>query len=581
MFAGGNMKSKEKNRKKFDCKISISGIFITLVMIIVSISSIISIVLFTQIYKNSMKENAVTASEQTSVQVANTIEYYTDGMQNVMHLICENLEKYEDQSDEFITDLVSARSDIVAVTIFDEQGNLKKCWNSGLKLKDECTVQLSYIPDIEDGGEVHITDPHVESMFEDYYPWVVTLSDTITDSNENDVRVAVDIQFSGIANYIDDVGIGQHGYCYIVDRKGNIIYHPQQQLIYSGLKEETFFDLKEGIHFENDAIYTVRRIHDFNWNIIGVSYVDEMVTEKVQNAVLKLLIILTGILISTFLIGWVVSKIFSNPVHELVKAMRRFERDAENYSFDEISGTTEIETLSRSFEHMVTKIQKLMEKVRQEEVTLRKTELKALQAQINPHFLYNTLDAIAWMCEEGNTEDAEEMVTSLASLFRISISKGHELIPIQKEIEHAKSYLKIEKFRYKDQFIYNFDVEESCFPYLCNKITLQPIIENAIYHGVNQMVDQGEISIRIYEDGSDIVFEVEDNGIGMTQEQCKEILHKENSDRSGIGIKNVNDRIKIYFGEEYGLSIESEPDEGTCVKIRMPKIGENDHERQS
>ena len=170
------------------------------------------------------------------------------------------------------------------------------------------------------------------------------------------------------------------------------------------------------------------------------------------------------------------------------------------------------------------------------------------------------------------------MVTSLAKLFRISISKGHELITIEKEIQHAQSYLRIETFRYKNQFTYTFDVDENCLGYLCNKITLQPIIENAIYHGLNRMVDEGEITIRIREDGDDIILSVEDNGIGMTEEQCQEILRKEPGDRTGIGIKNVNDRIKIYFGEEYGLTITSELDEGTCVDIRMPKVEKGDYD---
>ena len=139
---------------------------------------------------------------------------------------------------------------------------------------------------------------------------------------------------------------------------------------------------------------------------------------------------------------------------------------------------------------MVVQIQQLMEKVREEEITLRKAELRALQAQINPHFLYNTLDAIGWLCEEERTQDAVEMVNALAKLFRISISKGHEMITVEKELEHARSYLKIEKFRYK-QFTYSFDVDEDCLKYYCNKITLQPIIENAIYHGLYRMVDEG------------------------------------------------------------------------------------------
>ena len=223
---------------------------------------------------------------------------------------------------------------------------------------------------------------------------------------------------------------------------------------------------------------------------------------------------------------------------------------------------------------MVVRIQELMEQVRQEEITLRKTELNALQAQINPHFLYNTLDSIAWMCEEDRTKEAVEMVNALARLFRISISRGHELITLEREVEHAKSYLKIQNYRYKNQFTYEFDVEESCLSYLCNKITLQPIIENAIYHGIDRMVEEGCIQIRIEEEETAIRMTVTDNGVGMSEEQCKEILHREAGERTGIGIKNVNDRIRIYFGEEYGLHITSELDEGTCVEIRIPKLTE-------
>ena len=228
---------------------------------------------------------------------------------------------------------------------------------------------------------------------------------------------------------------------------------------------------------------------------------------------------------------------------------------------------------------MVIQIQQLMEQVREEEISLRKTELKALQAQINPHFLYNTLDSIAWMCEEERSSEAVEMVNALARLFRISISRGKELIPLEKEVEHAQSYLKIQNYRYRNQFTYDFHIEEDCLKYLCNKITLQPIIDNAIYHGLDRMVDEGHIDITIRTESEDtILLVVEDNGVGMTEEQCHEILYRENSDRVGIGIKNVNDRIRIYFGEKYGLKLFSELDEGTRVEIRIPRILESEYE---
>ena len=214
--------------------------------------------------------------------------------------------------------------------------------------------------------------------------------------------------------------------------------------------------------------------------------------------------------------------------------------------------------------------------VRHEEINLRKTELKALQAQINPHFLYNTLDSIAWMCEQGQNADAVQMVHALARLFRISISKGHELIPIAKEIEHAESYLQIQKYRYKNRFSYDFQVDPSCLDYLCNKITLQPIIENAINHGLDLLVEEGHIQVEVKPDGDDILFRVIDDGVGMSPEQVEAIMNQKPKDHTGIGIRNVNDRLKIYFGKQYGLRIESVPDEGTCVEIRMPKVRQED-----
>ena len=241
----------------------------------------------------------------------------------------------------------------------------------------------------------------------------------------------------------------------------------------------------------------------------------------------------------------------------------------------------ELQVLSQSFAHMATQIRELMEQVRREETELRKTELKALQAQINPHFLYNTLDSIQWMCEQGKTEDASRMVGALARLFRISISRGRELIPLRDEIQHAKSYLVIQSYRYREQFRYRFEVEEGLENYLCNKITLQPLIENAIYHGMDRMVDEGEIVITVRQApdcANDILLIVADNGVGMTDEQCAAILAKERSDSVGIGVKNVNDRLKIYFGDKYGISIKSELDVGTEVTVRIPG---NAEERQN
>ncbi len=568
-----------KNKRNIMKKISLSQMLTGIVAMIVLVLTVTFFFAFVNIYKNTTEENVVTSSEQAVLQVKNTVENYTEDMEILMEMIQKNISRGKENTDTYLKNLISIRKDIVAITTYDEQGNLLKAWSDRGKLKENIVENLSFNPNVPKEKEemLNVTKPHVESLFEDYYPWVVTISEYMKNSEGDTIQVALDIQFSQIANYMDDVGIGQHGYCYIADKKGDIIYHPQQQLIYSGLKEEEYNYLKDGSHVEKDAIYSVRSLDNCEWKIIGVCYIDEMITNKVNHIMKTLSVIFLIVVLLTVLIIRFFSKLFSNPARELANAMQEFEKDTNNFEFKSIEGTAEITSLTESFEHMVVQIKELVEKVRQEEITLRKTELKALQAQINPHFLYNTLDAIAWLCEEERHKDAVEMVNSLAKLFRISIIRGHELITIEKEMQHAKSYLKIQNFRYKNQFTYSFDVDEECLNYLCNKITLQPIIENAIYHGIDRMVDEGKINIGIHQKGDKIIFTVEDNGVGMTEEQCEEILHKDAGDRVGIGIKNVNDRIKIYFGEEYGLTIQSELDEGTRVTISMPKITENDY----
>ena len=569
---------QEKERMQ---KISLSGLFTILVIVIVMITSVVSLFTFVNIYRNDMEKNAVTTSEQAVVQVKNTVANYTGDMQDIMQMICANIQKEEEEANNFFSNLLKIRPDVVAITSYDLNGQLLRCWSDGQKLKENYIKNLSYVRDLsEEDGILSITKPHVESLFVDYYPWVVTISKKMKDVSGNEIQVAVDISFYNIADYVDDVGIGQHGYCYIADDGGNIVYHPQQQLIYASLKEENQTNMENGTYIKSNVIYTVNSLENCDWHIVGVCYVDEMITSKVERVVSSLVVILSIVLAGTVFLGSVFSDLFSKPVKSLVKAMGDFEGDSSEFVYQPVRGTKEISALSDSFEHMAVRIQKLMEKVRQEEITLRKTELKALQAQINPHFLYNTLDAIAWMCEAGRNEDAVEMVNALARLFRISISRGHELIPIEKELQHAQSYLHIQNFRYKNQFRYTFDVDETCLQYYCNKITLQPIIENAIYHGMDRMVDEGMIRIGIHQMDDKIIFTVEDNGVGMTEEQCMEVLQKEPGDRAGIGIKNVNDRIKIYFGEEYGLAIESELDEGTRVTITMPKITEKEYENK-
>ena len=575
---GGKMGHK---RKRFSLSLSALTVICVIVASLAAVSSCIAI--FASVYSRSLMRDAKVNSEQTVQQTAIAVNNNLEAMKNKLTAV-RNILYESKEPDDFRSKteaLTKIQNDIFAVTVYDHEGNILSCTGSGNTLKKETYKDLSFDKALFEGAaDFALSEPHVQTLFDGVYPWVVTLAiRTDRPVFGGGTYVAIDFSFSEIAKYIDKVGVGRHGYCYITDAEGNIIYHPQQQLIFSHLKSEDagiVSSLSDGVHEDENVIYTLSTTYDRSWRIVGVSYTDELVTERQSQIFMSIVVSLLCYAAVSVAVLAVYAIIVNAPVRSLIKAMKAFENAADSFSYSSGNeAVTELQVLSDSFEHMSNRIKQLMERVRTEETELRKTELKALQAQINPHFLYNTLDSIQWMCEQGKNEDAMKMVSALAKLFRISISRGHELIPIKDELQHAKNYLVIQSYRYRNQFSYSFDIETRLEHYLCNKITVQPLIENAIYHGIDRMVDEGEIKISVKEapdNKDDILITVEDNGVGMTEEQCRKILRKERSDSSGIGVKNVNDRLKIYFGEKYGLTIKSELDVGTIVTVRIPKI---------
>lgn len=545
---------------------------------VVSIILCCCILLFLYRYRSAMVQNARTSSAQAVSQVSNTVGNYLRDMEQAMGLVEQSMEAGPDRRDGLLFTFLKFRPDVAAVTSYSPAGELLECWSLGREPREHMLQNLSFdLQRARSTDAPYMTPPHVVTMFEGWYPWVVTMTEPVPQPGGGAAWVSLDLSFSNISGCINNVSIGQRGYCFLMDRAGDIVYHPQQQLLYAGLKAEdtaALAALEDGSYADDTVIYSLTSVADSDWRVVGVSYVDELVNRNVREMLGLSLGLAILVLAAALLTSWLLSQLLSRPLRDLSAAMEDFERDAGGFTYRPPGGTREVRELSSSFGHMVLRIQQLMTTVRQEEVKLRKTELKALQAQINPHFLYNTLDSIAWMCEQGRSTDAVNMVHALARLFRISISRGHELIPIARELEHAEHYLEIQTCRYKNQFTYAFHVDPACLDYYCNKITLQPIIENAILHGLDLLVDEGHIDVQVCQEGEDILFCVQDNGVGMSPEQVSAILEQDAQDRTGIGIKNVNDRLQIYFGKGYGLRIVSELDMGTRVEIRMPKIRE-------
>ena len=574
-------------KKKIHRKaVSLSAISVLSIAIAMITAVTLCVAVFVSLYSNALMRDVRVNSEQIVGQTELAVNNFFDSMKSKLMLIRDVVENTEndDELKSRLSTLTYVQNDIYAVTIYGENGEILSSIGNAAELKKNIYKDLSFDKELFDSGdEIVFSEPHVQTLFKDSYPWVITTALRMRKNVLDGAYIAVDFKFSEIAAYIDNVGVGRQGYCFIEDKNGNIVYHPQQQLLFSGLKSEKteyIKQLPDGLTSEENVVYSIKTLSGRQWRIVGLSFTGEIAAEGERQIALSILVSFVCCVIICLVVLAVYSKIVNRPVKELIDAMKHFEKDTDNFSFNEKDEkVSEIKILSDSFGHMSVRIKELMEKVRREETELRKTELKALQAQINPHFLYNTLDSIQWMCERGETDNASKMVGALAKLFRISISRGHELITIKDEINHVKNYLVIQSFRYREQFSYSFEVDEKLETFPCNKITLQPLVENAIYHGIDRLVDEGEIKITVKEaedDQNDILMIVEDNGVGMSEEQCRKILCKERSDSSGIGVKNVNDRLKIYFGEKYGLTVKSELDVGTVMTARIPKIAKEE-----
>ena len=382
---------------------------------------------------------------------------------------------------------------------------------------------------------------------------------------------------------LESYGSTAKEYCYLLDGEDEILYHPYQKKLECGISEEWSYEYLDSensyMNIRNRQgvwMLGTHKIGYTGWKLVMVSSLSSVQKEnmKIYQLIFSFLC-LAGILMLG--VDVILIQKITKPVSRLHQAIQSFGVGKLDVRVDE-TGIGEISSLEQGFNQMAGEIQELMDRSISQEQEKRHMERRLLQAQISPHFLYNTLDSIIWMIQGKQYEGAGKMVSLLARFFRGALSKGKDIIPLRQEVEHATSYLSIQNIRFQDKFDFELNIDESLMEYLCPKITIQPILENAIYYGVENMFGDGEIILSIQEHGEDICIEVSDNGEGMTEEQVEKILHhdirKTSGKGSGVGVYNVDSRIKLLYGENYGISIQSELDEGTTVKILLPKVSE-------
>lgn len=578
-----------KNKKTRSMQMTISISFTILSVCCMCLLGVMLYQQFTRKAENLTVENSRQLLNQTTIN----LEDYLRNMRRISDAMYYTVIKNTDIGSESLEDsmnlLYEANKDkLVSVACYTNDGKLTEASpiateKPGVDVKSQKWFQ-------DAAGELenfHFSTPHVQNLFDDpsyRYYWVVSLSRTVELTRNGNSMLGVllvDMNYSSIEQLLEKANTDTSGeYVYLMAPDGEIIYHPKQNLIHMGLYEENNTEaagyedttVKENFHGEKRLV-TVKTISYTGWKLISVVPMKSfsMGMTGMRNLVV-LLVALT--VLAVVILNQMVSARISKPLRRLNDSVKEWEAGNMNPDIY-IGGSMEVEHLGKTLRSTVAQIRQLMDDIVVEQEEKRKSELDALQSQINPHFLYNTLDSIVWMITGERYDDAVFMITQLASLFRISLSKGKTVIKIEDEVKHARNYMNIQKIRYKNSFEVDFQIEEDILDGCIVKLVLQPLLENAIYYGMEFMDGEGEIHVRGYRKDKDVYLEVEDNGLGMPEEEAAELLNgKERPHKhgSGVGLVNVHSRLKLRFGEDYGLVIHSCPDEGMMVQIHIPYI---------
>ena len=548
-------------------------------------------------FSSATKELVAENSQRVLAQVNLNLDSYLRSMMRVSDTMYYRVIKSADLGRDSLTAPMELlyeddRDSLVSIALFDLRGGLVSAVPlSTLKQPADLTQTGWFLSALQKKENLHFSTPHVQDLFEDpdyHYQWVVSLSRYVQLTRDGATEggvLLVDMGFAGIEQVCRNVELPNGGYLYLIDGSGELIYHPRQQLIYSGLQEETnqaAARYRDGTHSEEfqgqRRQVTVKTVGYTGWKLVGVVPVEGgFVSDSRQIFLFGLSLLLFSIFLMAFL-NFRISAHISDPIRRLEQSIKELEAGREDVEIEE-GGCYEVQRLGHSIRSMVSTMRHLMDDIIEQEGQKRRSELEVLQSQINPHFLYNTLDSVIWMTEAGRYEEAIQMVTSLARLFRISLSRGKSIIPLADELEHARHYMNIQHIRYKNKFNTQINALPGTDGLYTMKLIVQPILENAIYHGMASAEDDGLITVTARREGEDLVIDVADNGLGMRPEVAASLLDEDRPEirtsGSGIGVRNVHRRIRLTFGDRYGLTIFSEPDEGTTVRIRLPALDQD------
>ncbi len=595
---------KSKNSGRFN-SLRQRGLQTTIMMafsiISISIILILGIVLYVR-FSVVSREEVIQSTQKLMEQTGESLEDYLISMRQISDAAYYNVIKESDfstQNQEVRAGLnllyEANKEKLRSIALYNNYGSLLAAEPVADQKEDpDVTHQDWYQQAVNEMENMHFSTPHIQNLFKDVafrYYWVISLSRVVELNNGGDSQLGVllvDMDYSSISRLMKKINTANNGqYYYLCDSNGEIIYHQRQVQISDGIASENSkaaAACKDGIYdevFEGEhRKVVVNTICYTGWKLVGV--IPYSAFTSGMAGVRYFIVLFTIIMMMTLVvINRMVSVRISRPILRLNDSVLEYEAGEKPKIY--IGGSKEIRHLGYSIQKSYEEIEELMKRIVWEQNERRKSELDALQSQINPHFLYNALDSITWMIEAERNDEAAYMITQLARLFRISLSKGRTIISVKDEIQHAQSYMNIQKIRCKNSFTVEFKIEPEILLACTVKLVLQPILENAINYGVSSEDEDGEIRIIGKEKEGNILLMVKDNGIGIPEDQVgllltdNERVHKHGS---GVGLVNVNNRLQLLFGEEYGLRIESEPDEGTTVTVCIPFIPYTEENRK-
>ncbi len=563
-------------------RLSISQGIVFVMMAVVTAALIIANVMHYLLFNSVTAEVISASSREINKQVIMNYENYIDQViETSNYLNRQTIELTEDNEISELENIYLQASemseDIVSIVLFDSYGN-EFIQGDEREIIMNVSTASWFRSAQRDKDIFHFSSPHDQIIFSGTQKEVITVTKSINYfflGTLYEGVLMIDLNTENLINLALKTNLGDNGHILILNDESQFVYSSTDSCTDITCDSKVVVDEiilgGKSVILNDDHMYVnINTLKNTRWRIATFININNIYETRTTLYLFESILFGGALLLSLFFSLYLAKRI-SNPLVKLQDHMALMEKEGLMNEVT-ITGQIEVVSLSVTFNHMITEMNQLLNRLVTEQKEKRKSEFLALQTQINPHFLYNTLDSIVWLAENNQNKEVIEMVIALSRFFRISISRGKNTISVKDELEHAKQYLHIQKIRYNRKFDFEFQIDHEVYTYSTVKLILQPIIENAIYHGINSEYETGFIMIKAYIHNQKLKFEIENNGYGITSEKIENLYQsmKNESKANSVGLRNVYQRLKLYYGDEADILITSILDQMTNVKLIIP-----------